>query len=204
MSHHVPAIVLASASPRRQLLLTEAGYSFVVDPSRIEEPEPTGPVDPAEYAVGLAWRKARAVASRHSGRLVLAADTVCHVEGTILNKPIDRADAERMVRLQEGRHTDVLTAIVLYRGGRDEWVSAVERSVVWFRPLSDAERSEHLDSGRWEGKAGAYGVQDHDDYVKVVAGSWSNVVGLPMERLDSLLKRHPALWEPEAAEGPDR
>src|SRR5690349_17767135 len=96
-------LILASASPRRRQLLSEAGLEFEVDPSGVEEPEPAGPVDPAGYACELAWRKAAAVASRRGRGLVLAADTVCAVEGHILNKPIDRADAERMIRLQEGR-----------------------------------------------------------------------------------------------------
>ena len=117
------------------------------------------------------------------------------VGGVILNKPADRADAERMIRLQEGRDTEVLTALCLYRAERREWVGAVESSLVRFRRLTDAERAAHLDSGKWAGKAGAYGVQDDDPFVHVAAGSWSNVVGLPMERLADLLRRYPGLNE---------
>lgn len=186
-------LILASASPRRRLLLTEAGYTFEVDPSGIAEPEPEGPVDPVHYAADLAWRKAADVARRRGSGLILAADTVCTVAGTILNKPIDRADAERMIRLQEGRDTEVLTAVCLYRAERREWVGAVETSLVRFRPLTDAERTAHLESGKWRGKAGAYGLQDDDPFVAVVAGTWSNVVGLPMERLAALLSDHPTL-----------
>jgi septum formation protein len=187
-------LILASASPRRRLLLHEAGYTFEVDPSGIEEPEPEGPVDPAAYAASLAWRKAHEVASRRRSGLVLAADTVCAVDGHILNKPLDRADAERMVRLQEGRDTLVLTALCLYRAERGEWVGAIETSVVRFRPLTDGERNAHLESGRWQGKAGAYGVQDNDPFVAVISGSWSNVVGLPMERLSAMRQHFPTLW----------
>ncbi len=186
-------LILASASPRRRQLLAEAGYEFEVDPSGIDEPEPSGPVDVAWYVSELAFRKAASVALRRGRGLVLAADTSCAVDGVILNKPVDRADAERMIRLQEGRHVEVLTAIVLYRAEAREWAGAVESTVVRVRPLSDAERDEHLDSGRWEGKAGAYGVQDDDPFVTVVSGSWSNVVGLPMERLAELLRRHAGL-----------
>ena len=190
-------LILASASPRRRLLLSEAGYEFEVDPSGIDESEPTGPVDPGHYAADLAWKKAADVARRREKGLILAADTVCAVKGFILNKPTDRDDAERMIRLQEGRDTEVLTALCLYRAERREWVGAIESSVVRFRPLTDGERREHLDSRRWEGKAGAYGVQDNDPFVSVVAGSWSNVVGLPMERLTALLLAYPdltAIW----------
>ena len=97
-----------------------------------------------------------------------------------------------MIRLQEGRDTEVISGLCLYRAGRDEWVGAVEVSVVRFRPLDDRERERYLDSGRWEGKSGAYGVQDRDPFVSVVRGSFSNVVGLPMERLAELLDRYPA------------
>jgi septum formation protein len=186
-------LILASASPRRRQLLEEAGFELVVDPSGIDEPEPTGPVDVALYVAELAYRKAAQVARRHREGLILAADTSCAVEGVILNKPIDRDDAERMIRLQEGRDVEVVTGLVLHRADRPEWVGAVETSVVVVRPLTDAERDEHLDSRRWEGKAGAYGVQDDDPFVTVRRGSWSNVVGLPMERLAALLRGYPGL-----------
>jgi septum formation protein len=180
-------LILASASPRRQELLRGAGYALEVDPSGIDEPEPIGPVDPGHYAAELAWRKARAVALRRDYGLVLAADTTCAIDGQLLNKPVDRADAERMIRLQEERSIAVVTAIVLYRAGREEWLGAIETSRVRMRRLTDAERDAYLDSGLWRGKAGAYGVQDDDPIVTIESGSWSNVVGLPMERLAALL-----------------
>jgi septum formation protein len=188
-----PTLILASASPRRRQLLAEAGYSFEVDPSDLAESPPAPAASPAEYAADLAWRKARAVASRREAGLILAADTVCAVGSEILNKPIDRDDAERMIRLQEGRDTEVITGLCLHRADRPEWVGAVEVSIVRFRPLSDSERRGYLDSGRWEGKSGGYGVQDHDPFVGVAAGSFSNVVGLPMERLAALLAAYPSL-----------
>lgn len=188
-----PHLILASASPRRQQLLAEAGYDFEVEPSEVHEPEPNFGTDPAVYAAGLAWRKAAAVALRRGSGLILAADTVGAVAGRILNKPADRVDAERMLRLQEGRESDVLTAICLFRAERWEWVGAVDTSVVRFRTLSDAERHAYLESKRWQGKSGAYGVQDHDPFVEVVRGSFSNVVGLPLARLNALLEGHPGL-----------
>lgn len=186
-------LILASASPRRRQLLTEAGYSIEVDPSGVEEPEPDGPVDPASYVAELSWRKAHAVAIRRRSGLILAADTTCDLDGRLLNKPVDRDDAERMLRAQEGRELEILTGLCLYRAERAEWVGAVERSVVFVRELTDQERSAYLNSGLWQGKAGAYGVQDDDPFVSVRSGSWSNVVGLPMERLESLLREHGSL-----------
>ena len=190
-----PTLILASASPRRRQLLAEAGYTFEVDPSDVAEPDPASETSPSEYAAHLAWRKAMAVASRRRAGLILAADTICAVEGIILNKPLDRADAERMIRLQEGHDTDVITGLCLYRAERHEWIGAVETSIVRFRPLTRAERVIYLDSGRWEGKSGAYGVQDRDPFVSVVAGSFSNVVGLPLERLAALMSQYPSLVE---------
>jgi nucleoside triphosphate pyrophosphatase len=186
-------LILASASPRRRQLLSEAGYAFEVDPSRIDEPDPDHRTPAADYVAWLAWRKASSVAARRRSGLILGADTACVVGGEILNKPLDRADAERMIRLQEGREIEVVTGLCLYRADRGEWLGAAEVTVCRCRPLTDLERLEHLDSGRWEGKAGAYGVQDDDPFVTVVRGSWSNVVGLPMERLEALLAGFPRL-----------
>lgn len=189
-------LILASASPRRRELLTRAGYDFEVDPSGIHEPEPSGPADVRRYVAELAWRKAHTVAGRRGRGLVLAADTACAVGGSILNKPTDREDAGRMIRLQEGRDVEVVTGLVLYRAERHEWAGAIAVSVVRVRPLSEAERDAYLDGGGWRGKAGGYGVQDDDPFVTVATGSFSNVVGLPLERLAELLRGHPGLVAP--------
>ena len=186
-------LILASASPRRRQLLAEAGYRFEVDPSDVDEPEPARGTPLTLYVANLAWRKAISVAHRRGTGLILGADTACAVGDEILNKPIDREDAKRMIRLQEGVDTDVATGLCLVRADRGDWVGAVEVSVCRFRVLDDRERDEYLDSGRWEGKAGAYGLQDRDPWIKVVSGSWSNVVGLPMERLEALLADFPSL-----------
>ena len=183
-----PRLILASESPRRKQLLEEAGYEFEVEPAGIDEPEPNSELSPWAYAAHLAWRKAAEVARRRSTGLILGADTICVVDGEILNKPLDRADAERMIRLQEGRNTHVISGICLYRVDRHEWVGAVEVSVVQFRPLCDEDRLAYLDSERWQGKSGGYGVQDEDPFVSVARGSFSNVVGLPLERLEALLE----------------
>jgi septum formation protein len=188
-----PRLILASSSRRRRDLVAAAGYRFVVDPPGIDEPAPDADAAAGAYAAQLAWRKASEVARRRGSGLVLAADTVCAVGGQILNKPIDRRDAEWMIRLQEGRDTEVISGICLFRADRQEWIGAIEVSVVRFKPLSDRERAEYLESGRWQRKSGAYGIQDHDPFVEVTSGSFSNVVGLPMERLENLLKSYPRL-----------
>jgi septum formation protein len=182
-----PRLILASASPRRKQLLAESGYSFEVVASEIDEPEPGPDIDPSWYVMNLSWRKAFAVARQRGDGLVLGADTIAAVDATILNKPMDRDDAERMIRLQEGCDTAVLTGVCLFDAARSEWVGTVQTSIVRFRPLEDRERDAFLDSRKWQGKAGAYGVQDGDPFVSVVRGSLSNVVGLPMEWLETVL-----------------
>ena len=109
------SLILASDSPGRRQLLSEAGYAFEVDPSAVDEPEPDGKISVGDYVAGLAWRKASSVARRRGSGLILGADTACAVDGEILNKPVDRADAERMIRLQEGREIEVVTGLCLYR-----------------------------------------------------------------------------------------
>jgi septum formation protein len=194
-----PRLILASASPRRRQLLEAAGYPFEVDPSHIDEPQPQPSASPLAYASCLAWQKAALVAERRRTGLILGVDTVCAVGSAILNKPLDRADAERMIRLQEGHETDVVSGLCLYRADRHEWLGAVEVSVVQFKQLSDRERDDYLDSKRWQGKSGAYGVQDGDPFVTVIRGSFSNVVGLPMERLGRLLREYNALTAVDSA-----
>ena len=99
-----------------------------------------------------------------------------------------------MIRLQEGRDTEVISGLCLYCADREEWIGAVEVSVVRFRPLERPRNARTISTPRrWEGKSGGYGVQDRDPFVSVVSGSFSNVVGLPMERLAELLERYPGL-----------
>lgn len=189
-----PPLILASGSPRRRSLLEAAGYPIEIEVSDVPEHDPEPWETPEGYVTLLAWRKATAVASRRRRGLVLGADTTCAIDGVFLNKPIDRDDAERMIRLQEGRLVPVWTGIALVRAESGEGLVAVERSVCRFRELGDAERTAYLDSGKWEGKAGAYGIQDDDPVVEMVEGAWSNIVGLPMELLDRLLREYPRLW----------
>ena len=188
-----PRLILASASPRRRQLLLDYGFDFEVDPSDFQEPGHEGELPPFAYCANLAFHKALNVAERRGSGLILAADTIGVVDREVLNKPVDRDDAERMIRIQEGRDSEVLTAICLFQAETREWAGAVETTVIRFRRLSDEERTEFLDSNRWEGKAGAYGLQDRDPFLSIVSGTFSNVVGLPMERLVKLLRDHPSL-----------
>jgi len=176
-------LILASASPRRAELLRRHEITFEIRPSAYDEPPPDEKQDLRHYVAQLAWNKAWDVASKVSDGWILAADTTGDLDGLVLNKPVDRADAERMIRIQEGREVAIHTGVCLMKAGATTWQGFVDTSVLFMRPLTDSERLAYLESGLWQGKAGAYGVQDDDPIVSVVSGSWSNIVGLPVEKL---------------------
>ena len=180
-------LVLASASPRRRALLAEIGVDFVVDAAAIDESLPPGRA-PAAAAAELARRKARAVAERRrDGRPVLAADTlVVSADGEVLGKPVDAADARRMLRRLSGTTQSVITGVCLLVLGT-EYVDSVATRVT-MRALSEDEIEDYVQSGEPFGKAGAYAIQETGDrFVTAVEGSHSNVVGLPVERVTELL-----------------
>lgn len=179
-------LILASASPRRSALLRQAGIAHDVDPCDLREPDtrPDG-LSAAAWAMALAYFKARRVAERHAGRWVLGADTVVECGGQVLGKPRDPADARRMLELQARKPADVWTGVALVRASGAVAVRRLlaVRTRVWMRDDPQA-REAYLASGHWAGKAGAYGIQDIGDaLVERIEGSFSNVVGLPVERL---------------------
>jgi len=190
-------LVLASGSPRRSQLLTAAGYSFSVQVAS-EEAEcgmcsrETAPQLVARYA----YRKAADVVSKVEVGLILAADTVASCLGQILGKPRDVEHAESMLRMLSGRKHDVYTGICLWSACEKKCLVEVVRTELEMAPLSEAMLESYLDSMMWEGKAGAFGYQDGNDWLKVVNdGSESNVVGLPMERLAELLENFSEIAE---------
>jgi septum formation protein len=182
-----PRLILASASPRRQQLLTEAGYRFLVHPANIDEddvPPNLGPADLAEY---LARRKAAVVAAQFPTDVVLAADTVVAHGKLILGKPPDAAAAGRMLRLLGGTTHSVITGIAIVCIARNFSRHSRVISAVHMRPLKDEEILSYVASGQWQGKAGGYGIQDPDPFVIRTSGSHTNIVGLPMEATIELL-----------------
>ena len=182
-------LVLASASPRRRGLLETAGLTPRVWPADVDESVRPGEA-PVAYAVRVASAKACAVAARpeHAGAWVLAADTVVHLDGTIFGKPADRPHAEQMLGALAGRWHTVTTAWALHRAGEVGSeaaagpTSGAESSQVRFRELPSATIEAYTRSGESADKAGAYGIQGLGAaLVAEVRGSYSNVVGLPME-----------------------
>jgi septum formation protein len=181
-------LILASASPARRELLTRAGYRFEIRPANIDEPTDAGFLHPRHLVQHIAWLKAAAVASHVSEGLVLAADTVGWVDRRPIGKPADDADARRILRLLAGTEHELWTGVCLWRRPDDLQVAWQEVSRVAMRPLSESEIDAYLATRTWQGCSGSYAIQEGDDpYVRVVQGSTSNVIGLPMETLGRVL-----------------
>jgi septum formation protein len=180
-------LILASGSAARRELLDRAGFTFTIQPANIDEPtEASG--DPRSFVHQVAWLKAAAVAPQVSEGIVLAADTVGWLHGNVIGKPADAADARRILRLLGGTTHELWTGVVLWRRPDNLQVTWQECSQVSFRALSDTELDAYLATRQWEGCSGAYAVQEGEDpYVRVVDGSLSNVIGLPMETLERVL-----------------
>lgn len=172
-------LILASGSPRRAELLRQAGIRFEVSAPDVDEALHPGEA-PEAYVRRLAAAKARHVAASHPGRLVLGADTTVVVDGEVLGKPLDAADAARMLGQLSGRSHLVLTGVCLIGpAGETRIESAV--TTVEFRPLEDAEIAGYVDSGEPMDKAGAYAIQGGAaGFVTRLDGEYSNVVGLPV------------------------
>jgi septum formation protein len=184
-------LTLASASPRRAELLAAAGIPFELITVEVDErPEPGE--DAADYVRRLASAKAKAAFRLAADALVLGADTTVVVDGTILGKPTDDAEAAEMLRSLSGRWHDVVTGVALCSPMFD--IATVERSRVRFLPLSDAEISWYVSTGEPRDKAGGYAVQGFASrFVDRIEGSYSNVVGLPVASVYQLLRQVGAL-----------
>jgi septum formation protein len=191
-------LLLASRSPRRAELLKLAGLPFAVEPPGEVEAELSARLTaagaaPTDYALALARAKAAEVAARRPGCLVLGADTIVVVDGDILEKPRDHADAARLLARLSGRRHTVITAIALcLRGGTPGWdtvdLAAAESTDVEFLPLSPAAIDRYIATGEPMDKAGAYGIQGYGAMmVHRVEGCYFNVMGLPLARLGLLL-----------------
>jgi septum formation protein len=192
-------LVLASASPRRSELLTQAGYRFRVHPTHIPE-DPLPGEDPIVYVTRLAREKAEAVYReltagsdseevRPDGQLlaVLGADTTVTLDNTILGKPVDAADAARMLRLLSGRTHRVITGVAVVTAAGVE--VAAEATAVRFLTLSDVEIADYVAGGKPMDKAGAYAIQGRAArWIPRIEGCYFNVMGLPLALVSSLLE----------------
>jgi len=186
-------LILASSSPRRRQLLELAGLDFTVEAAEIDERIQTGEA-PATYVQRLALEKAQAIWDRHKAEdssdslTVLGADTTVVCDGNILGKPVDQADARRMLEMLAGRTHQVLTglAAVSNRG----FFSEVEITQVFFDLINEEELVRYLASGGPMDKAGAYGIQGYAArWIPRIEGCFFNVVGLPLSRTMALLAK---------------
>ena len=186
-------LILASASPRRRELLTQAGFSFVVHPAHIPE-DPHPDEDPIAYVVRLAREKAQAVfgqlqagAETAAGLAVLGADTTVTLDNHILGKPEDAADAARMLRLLSGRTHRVITGVAVVTAGAVE--VAAEVTGVTFLGLCEQEIADYIASGEPMDKAGAYAIQGRAArWIPRIQGDYFNVVGLPIALVSTMLE----------------
>jgi septum formation protein len=180
---HLPELILASASPRRSSLLREMGFNFAV--VRSEAPEVASEfLSPAEIAQVNAYRKARQVAKKHPDVLVLAADTVVSLGREHFGKPRSLQEAEAMLIRLQGRTHQVVTGICLLHLRLHRQRLFAETTLVTFRQLHVEQIRQYVARIHPLDKAGGYAIQDEgDEIVKSIQGSFSNVVGLPLERL---------------------
>lgn len=183
----MPRLILASASPRRlELLARIAVVPDAIDPADIDE-TPRKAELPPRYAARMAAEKAEAVAARHPGAIVLAADTVVVAGRRILPKAEAEADARACLALLSGRRHRVLTAVTLI-GADGRARHRLSTSSVAFRMLPLPEIESYLASGEWQGKAGGYAIQGRAEaFVRFLGGSHSGVVGLPLLETRALL-----------------
>ena len=186
---HPAAIILASASPRRRQLLAEAGYKFtVVQPDIDESAFPAKGISACEYAKRLALAKAKNVAQTHPGSLVIGADTVVDFKGRIIGKPADAKEARQITKKLFSAPHKVITGVAIVRLSDNVELVESDTTSVYPKKMNAEQISEHIKSGSWQEKAGAYAIKETgDEFIERIEGSLTNVMGLPMELLESLL-----------------
>jgi len=183
----IPMLVLASASPRRQELLRNAGITFEVQPADISE-DPLPGEAAKDCAERLAREKALAVARQRPHDSVLGADTVVVVDGQFLGKPSDAADAARMLRMLSGRDHQVITGVCLVVSGQPSVAS--ETTLVTVSEITDEDIADYVADGEPTDKAGAYAIQGiASRWITRIEGDYSNVVGLPVALVWRMLRQ---------------
>ena len=183
-------IILASSSPRRRQLLRDGGFDFQAITPPFHEPAGglLSKLPPSQQAESLAYFKARAVADQFPEAVVLGADTVvAAADGQVLGKPDGPQQARKMIEHLSGTRHAVITGVALL-GPKPRRHIASATSYVTMRKMTAAQIQDYIDSGKWQGKAGAYGIQEPaDEFIDSVEGSLTNVMGLPMELVRQMI-----------------
>jgi len=190
MPEKYPApLILASASPRRRQLMFEAGYEFTVIPPEVDELAlAANQADPVEYSKRLALAKAKSVARKYPDSFVIGADTIVDFRGRIIGKAADAKEAEHITRKLFSAPHKVITGVAIVRLSDGTELLRSDSTTVYPRKMTAGQIADHIKGGSWRDKAGAYAIQETgDEFVEKIEGSLTNVMGLPMELLESLL-----------------
>jgi septum formation protein len=186
MTHPKNKVILASQSPRRMELLKKIVADFEIIPSSVEEILQPG-LSPRENAIAIARLKAVDVARSHPGHYVIGADTIVVLDDEIIGKPKDAADACNILKRLSGRRHQVMTGVVIVNSERVEDVGVSEVDI---RPLNEEEISRYVATGEPLDKAGAYAIQGEGaSIVASYSGSYSNIVGLPLDTVKAMLEQ---------------
>lgn len=186
---NLPKLVLASGSPRRAEILTAVGWEFVKRIADIDERVRIGE-EPENYVIRLASEKAKAVLASDTDEIVLGADTIVVIGGQIIGKPVDLADAKRMLQMLAGNWHEVLTGVAVVRDAAT--VTSTQRTRVKFAPMSDPEIEYLATHGDPLDKAGGYAVQAQAAlFIERIDGDYWNVVGLPVRLVYELIMKKP-------------
>lgn len=198
-------LILASASPRRADLMRQAGYAIEIVAPPFHEPDEMGPgVPPEAQAEALSYFKARSVIKSLDSGLIIAADTIVALGAEVFGKPADVDDARRILQKLAGTRHRVVTGVALLDAQTRRRLISHDTTAVTMRPMSAEALEQYLAGQAWLGKAGAYGIQDRGDaFIERIDGSFTNVVGLPMELLSSLLARWGYDRTPEPSAKPE-
>lgn len=189
-------LILASSSPRRRDLLNQLGLRFDVEPAEIDETAFTS--QPAARLVrALSRKKAAAVASRHKNAIIIAADTVVELDGSVLGKPHGRTEAKTMLRSLSGKHHTVITGFTIIDSDTQRTLTRTVKTKVYVKALKRNDIDAYVETGEPLDKAGGYGIQGSGSIlIKKIVGDYSNVVGLPLSEIaDSLTEFGIDVWK---------
>ncbi|QYM77765.1 Maf family protein [Horticoccus luteus] len=182
-------LILASASPRRKQLLAQLGATFLIEVARVTEHEDPA-TDPREMVAHNAALKADWVAAVHPEAVVLGADTTVFIDGTVLNKPMDIGDARKMLQRLSGKTHTVFTGLAVRCAATGLRLDEGVATEVTFRPLDEAAIDAYLGKVDPRDKAGGYAIQEHGEMIVAgYTGSYTNIVGLPVEATKQILTK---------------